>query len=932
MTEIQTVTVEHTFAPEIVEVHTGARGPQGPGWLTGSYPFEEAMGEPGTNYVVTQGNTNLGNIYQKGSGGTWTMVGNLRGPQGSVASVNGKSDVNIILSANDITTGVLPLSQLPTGTTAETVALGNHHHDSKYQMIIPTGTTSQYYRGDKTWAALDRAAVGLGNVDNTSDLEKPVSTATQEALDAKKDRYFSTTSVTVLHDVVVDSLGYETLRYVRINTNVPTTTPMWLTLYIKAYSPTNGVVDGVLSLRTSSGGISSARWVNAGDYYPTVSTHKDDNGKVVIVFDGNAWDLSRFYVSEANVSLTGDQRFYFSGWTVTNSETLAGLTHYPLASSIDLGNKEDALPTGGTTSHYLRGDKTWQTFDKAVVGLGNVDNTSDLAKPISTATQNALDTKAPLNSPTFTGTVSGVSKAMVGLGNVDNTADLAKPISTATQNALDLKAPKHNATFTGVLTADNFVGNGAGITGLSKTQVGLGNVNNTADIDKPISTAVQSALDALSTNQQGNPATKLGPIYAALARRNFYPARFAFLGSSTTFGLAASSDKFRFADVFIQTLQTTHPSPIPGYFPQVQTLSQGLSNNNLVPGVQGFNAGAGGNTSRNYCTSTHLYGFGILNPDCFIHMIGSNDSTDSPDYAVPPEEYKSNVLNAINSIDNLSSTGTPACHVLVHTYRREGVSLSHWAEYGKALREIADSKSNVVFINMQDVYEGAKMPGDDPYDLLSTDFVHQTDAGHAMMAELLIKGMGLDGVASSNNNDLVLYDTYTTSATALTGPEFPANRTYNALTGAWAIADGRMVCNTAGTLFIDSGVSDIDVSCLVNVGSGAALAGNIWRATNDANRWSTLINRGSQKLQIWRMLSGTNTMVAEASYTFTAGRDYFLRTIVKGDKAVGYVNGTPLVTYALPTDDPLKTAKGTGFRVSSVTAGLTFGGFAVRRS
>lgn len=44
-------------------------------------------------------------------------------------------------------------------------------------------------------------------------------------------------------------------------------------------------------------------------------------------------------------------------------------------------------------------------------------------------------------SPTFTGTVSGISKSMVGLGNVDNTADTAKPVSTATQTALDGKQP-----------------------------------------------------------------------------------------------------------------------------------------------------------------------------------------------------------------------------------------------------------------------------------------------------------------------------------------------------------------------------------------------------------------------------------------------------------------------------------------------------------
>lgn len=50
---------------------------------------------------------------------------------------------------------------------------------------ITAGTTAQYWRGDKSWQTLDRAAVGLGNVDNTSDLNKPVSTATQAAIDAK---------------------------------------------------------------------------------------------------------------------------------------------------------------------------------------------------------------------------------------------------------------------------------------------------------------------------------------------------------------------------------------------------------------------------------------------------------------------------------------------------------------------------------------------------------------------------------------------------------------------------------------------------------------------------------------------------------------------------------------------------------------------------
>lgn len=93
--------------------------------------------------------------------------------------------------------------------------------------------------------------------------------------------------------------------------------------------------------------------------------------------------------------------------------------------------------------------KAW--IVKADVGLGSVDNTADTAKPVSTAQQTALDLKAPLASPTFTGTVAGVTKAHVGLGSVDNTADTAKPVSTAQQTALNKKVEV--VTYSGSLSA-----------------------------------------------------------------------------------------------------------------------------------------------------------------------------------------------------------------------------------------------------------------------------------------------------------------------------------------------------------------------------------------------------------------------------------------------------------------------------------------------
>nr|DAI89607.1 MAG TPA: hypothetical protein [Caudoviricetes sp.] len=44
---------------------------------------------------------------------------------------------------------------------------------------ITAGTTAQYWRGDKTWQTLDKIAVGLGNIDNTADVNKNVLSATK---------------------------------------------------------------------------------------------------------------------------------------------------------------------------------------------------------------------------------------------------------------------------------------------------------------------------------------------------------------------------------------------------------------------------------------------------------------------------------------------------------------------------------------------------------------------------------------------------------------------------------------------------------------------------------------------------------------------------------------------------------------------------------
>jgi len=65
------------------------------------------------------------------------------------------------------------------------------------QNFITASTNDTYFRGDKTFQQLNKNSVGLGNVDNTSDLNKPISNATQTALNLKNDIINSSTNLTV---------------------------------------------------------------------------------------------------------------------------------------------------------------------------------------------------------------------------------------------------------------------------------------------------------------------------------------------------------------------------------------------------------------------------------------------------------------------------------------------------------------------------------------------------------------------------------------------------------------------------------------------------------------------------------------------------------------------------------------------------------------
>jgi hypothetical protein len=141
----------------------------------------------------------------------------------------------------------------------------------------------------------------------------------------------------------------------------------------------------------------------------------------------------------------------------------------------------DGVGTAAVAAVIDSAPEALDTLNELAAALGDDAN---YAATVTTA----LGTKAPIESPTFTGTVAGITKSMVGLGNVDNTSDVNKPVSNDTQVLLNQKAPLNNPFFTGT------------VTGVTKAMVGLGNVDNTSDANKPVSTAQQTALDAKASN------------------------------------------------------------------------------------------------------------------------------------------------------------------------------------------------------------------------------------------------------------------------------------------------------------------------------------------------------------------------------------------------------------------------------------------------
>lgn len=186
-------------------------------------------------------------------------------------------------------------------------------------------------------------------------------------------------------------------------------------------------------------------------------------------------------------------------------------------------NGETQIRAGSITGDRLAAG----TLSKASVGLGNVDNTSDANKPVSTATQTALNAKQdtsqkgqangyasldsggkvpvaqlPNSIMEYQGTWNATTNTPVLANGTGNPGDVYRVTVAGTALSLTFDVGDYviyNGTTWEKSDTTDAVASVAGRTGnvvLTKTDVGLANVDNTTDEAKPVSTATQTALNA----------------------------------------------------------------------------------------------------------------------------------------------------------------------------------------------------------------------------------------------------------------------------------------------------------------------------------------------------------------------------------------------------------------------------------------------------
>ena len=231
-----------------------------------------------------------------------------------------------------------------------------------------------------------KTSLALNNVDNTSDANKPVSSAQQTALDAKQATLVSGTNIKTVNNTSLLGSGNiaisSAVAWGGVTGTLSNQTDLQTALDGKVDE--NAAITGATKTKITydaKGLVTAGADLAAGDMPTGIDATKISTGSI-----SNAeFDYLNGLTDNIQTQFTGKQDTLVSATNIKtiNSTSVLGSGNIAVEPTI----------TATTSADYYRGDKTFATLNKTAVGLGNVDNTSDANKPVSTATQTALDAK-----------------------------------------------------------------------------------------------------------------------------------------------------------------------------------------------------------------------------------------------------------------------------------------------------------------------------------------------------------------------------------------------------------------------------------------------------------------------------------------------------------------------------------------------------------
>jgi hypothetical protein len=260
--------------------------------------------------------------------------------------------------------------------------------------------------GASTIAAA-KTNLALNNVDNTTDVNKPISTVTQAALDLKENSTNKSATTT---------LGTSDVLFPTQNA---------VKTYVDAAIATTALADG---------SITDAKIVSVSAIKLT--------GVVPVANGGTG--ASTIAAAKINLALNNVDN------TTDLNKPISTLTHAALDLKENSANKS-AITTLGTSDILFPTQKAVKTYvDAAIATTAVADGSITDAKILSVSASKITGVVLVANGGTGASTIAA-AKTNLALNNVDNTTDLNKPISTLTQAALDLKENSANKSVTTTL-------------------------------------------------------------------------------------------------------------------------------------------------------------------------------------------------------------------------------------------------------------------------------------------------------------------------------------------------------------------------------------------------------------------------------------------------------------------------------------------------